>query len=99
MVAYDANRDVMRARQADWHQEYTWKAIWKYFQAQRGGHGSYRYEWSTANEAERKRNDIRWQQILKDSTKLGWSVCAVDDSSFVYTIYGTAQIGEPAILK
>ena len=28
---YDANRDLMRARQADWHKDYTWKSMWDYF--------------------------------------------------------------------
>ena len=28
---YDANRDLMRARQADWHKDYTWKSMWNYF--------------------------------------------------------------------
>ena len=37
---YDANRDLMRARQADWHKDYTWKSMWDYFTPQRGGHGS-----------------------------------------------------------
>ena len=49
---YDANRDLMRARQADWHKEYAWKSMWNYFQPQRGGHGSYWYRWSTQNEVE-----------------------------------------------
>ena len=44
---YDANRDLMRARQADWHKDYTWKSMWEYFQPQRGGHGSYWTRWST----------------------------------------------------
>src|SRR5207248_1520407 len=53
---YDANRDLMRARQAYWHKEYTWKSMWDYFTPQRGGHGSYWYRWSTQNEIEWKQN-------------------------------------------
>ena len=28
---YDANRDVMRARNADWHQEYTLPSLMKFY--------------------------------------------------------------------
>ena len=40
---YDANRDLMRARQAYWHKDYTGKSMWDYFTPHRGGHGSYWY--------------------------------------------------------
>ncbi len=43
---YDANRDLMRARRADWHDDYTCRPIWDNFQPCRGGHGSYWYRWS-----------------------------------------------------
>jgi imidazolonepropionase len=99
MVAYDANRDVMRARQADWHQHYTWRGIWKYFQAQRGGHGSYWYNWSTTNEIEWKRHYVRWMQFLNDYKNLGGRVCAGSDSGFIYQIYGFGLIRELELLQ
>src|SRR5690606_27470044 len=68
---YDANRDLMRARRADWHDDYTWKAIWKYFQPQRGGHGSYWYRWSTTNEIEWKENYRLWMQFISEYKNLG----------------------------
>ncbi len=49
---YDANRDLMRIRRADWHAQYTDKTLWSYFQPQRGGHGAYWYNWTTQNEVE-----------------------------------------------
>jgi len=96
---YDANRDVMRARQADWHKEYTWGSIWKYFQPQRGGHGSYWYQWSTANEIEWKRHYSIWMRFVGDYKNLGGRVCAGSDSGFIYQIYGFGFVRELELLQ
>ena len=47
---YAASRDLMRARNADWHQTYTMPQLWNYFQSTRDNHGSYFYDWTTENE-------------------------------------------------
>ncbi|KAG0920005.1 hypothetical protein G6F32_015819 [Rhizopus arrhizus] len=60
----------MRARRADWHDDYTWKAVWKYFQPQRGGHGAYWYRWSTTNEIEWKQNYRLWMQFINEYKNL-----------------------------
>lgn len=99
MVAYDANRDVMRARNADWHAQYTWPTIWKYFQPQRGGHGSYWYRWTTSNEVEWKRHFQIWMQFLRDYKNLGGRVCAGSDSGFIYQIYGFGIIRELELMQ
>ena len=96
---YDANRDLMRARRADWHDEYTWAAIWKYFQPQRGGHGAYWYRWSTTNEIEWKRNYQRWMHFVEDYKNLGGRVCAGSDSGFIFQIFGFGFIRELELLQ
>lgn len=99
MVAYDANRDVMRARNADWHSEYTWPTIWKYFQPQRGGHGSYWYHWTTGNEIDWKNHYKFWMQFINDYKNMGGRVCAGSDSGFIYQIYGFGIIRELELLR
>ncbi len=96
---YDANRDLMRARRADWHDEYTWNAIWKYFQPQRGGHGAYWYRWSTTNEIEWKQNYRLWMQFINEYKNLGGRVCAGSDSGFIFQIYGFGFIRELELLQ
>jgi imidazolonepropionase-like amidohydrolase len=96
---YDANRDLMRARRADWHDEYTWKAIWKYFQPQRGGHGAYWYRWSTTNEIEWKQNYRLWMQFINEYKNLGGRVCAGSDSGFIFQIYGFGFVRELELLQ
>ncbi len=96
---YDANRDLMRARQADWHKDYTWKSMWEYFQPQRGGHGSYWTRWSTQNEVEWKENYRLWMQFINEYKNRGGRVCTGSDSGFIYSIYGFGFIRELELLQ
>jgi imidazolonepropionase len=96
---YDANRDLMRARQADWHKEYTWKSMWDYFTPQRGGHGSYWYRWSTTNEIEWKENYRLWMAFINEYKNRGGRVCTGSDSGFIYQIYGFGYIRELELLQ
>jgi len=96
---YDANRDLMRARQADWHKDYAWKSMWEYFQPQRGGHGSYWYRWSTTNEIEWKENYRLWMAFINDYKNRGGRVCTGSDSGFIYQIFGFGYIRELELLQ
>jgi len=96
---YDANRDLMRARRADWHDEYTWRSVWQYFQPHRGGHGSYWYRWSTTNEIEWKQNYLLWMQFINEYKNLGGRVCAGSDSGFIFQIFGFGFIRELELLQ
>lgn len=96
---YDANRDLMRARRADWHDEYTWSAVWKYFQPQRGGHGAYWNRWSTTNEIEWKQNYRLWMQFINEYKNLGGRVCTGSDSGFIFQIFGFGFIREFELMQ
>ena len=96
---YDANRDLMRARQADWHKEYTWKSMWEYFKPQRGGHGSYWYRWSSQNEIEWKDQYRRWMAFINDYKNRGGRVCTGSDSGFIFQIFGFGYIRELELLQ
>ncbi len=96
---YDANRDLMRARQADWHKDYTWKSMWNYFTPQRGGHGSYWYRWSTTNEVEWKENYRLWMAFINEYKNRGGRVCTGSDSGFIYQIFGFGYVRELELLQ
>ena len=96
---YDANRDLMRARQADWHKEYTWKSMARYFVPQRGGHGSYWVRWSTQNEIEWKENYRLWMQFINEYKNRGGRVCTGSDSGFIYQIFGFGYVRELELLQ
>src|SRR3546814_17633985 len=61
---YDANRDLMRTRRADWHKDYTYAGLWNFSQPDGGGHGRYWHRWSTPNDVARKQNYRLWLQCI-----------------------------------
>ena len=65
MTIYEASRDLMRERNADWHQQYTLPRLWDFFQASRYSHGSYWFDWTTQDEINWKKNFQRWMSFLK----------------------------------
>ena len=50
MTIYAAGRDLMRARNAEWHETYTMPSLWKCYKPSRENHGSYFFDWTTADE-------------------------------------------------
>lgn len=96
---YDANRDLMRFRRADWHDEHTWPSMWRYFQPSRGGHGAYWYRWSIGNEVEWKGHYRLWMQFLNAYKNRGGRVCTGSDSGFIFQIFGFGYIRELELLQ
>ncbi len=96
---YDANRDLMRTRQADWHHEYAWKSMWDFFQPGRGAHGSYWFRWSTTNEIEWKENYRLWMQFINEYKNRGGRVCTGSDSGFIFQLFGFGYIRELELLQ
>ena len=94
-----ANRDLMRARNADWHSDYTLPTLWEYFQANRQDHGSWHYYWTTADEVAWKNFYRVWMSFLNDYKNKGGKVTVGSDARFVYQTYGFATILEMELLQ
>jgi hypothetical protein len=99
MTIYAAGRDVMQARNADWHARYTLPTMWEWFQPSRSNHGSYWFDWTTADEVAWKRFYQRWMQFLNDYKNLGGRVTTGSDAGFIYKLYGFAYIEELELLQ
>lgn len=99
LAIYDANRDAMRARRAEWHDDYTWAGLRAYFEPSRGGHGAYWYRWSVGDEIQWKAQYRRWMQFLDDYKNLGGRVSTGSDSGFVYQVYGFGYVRELELLQ
>ncbi len=99
MNVYDANRDLMRTRRADWHERFTAPNLMRYFEPHRGGHGSYWYRWSTQNEVEWRETFRLWMHFLRDFKNRGGRVCAGSDSGFMYQVYGFGYVRELELLQ
>lgn len=96
---YEANRDVMRARRADWHDTYTLPSLWQFFQPSRTAHGSYWFDWTTRDEIEWRENFRLWMAFLNEYKNRGGRVCTGSDSGFIYKLYGFDYIRELELLQ
>ncbi len=96
---YSAGRDVMRARTAEWHDDYTLPSLWEFYQPSRENHGSYFYDWTTWDEVAWKMFYRRWQQFVDDYKDAGGRVTVGSDAGFIYSTYGFANILEMEMLQ
>ncbi|MGH7505800.1 MAG: amidohydrolase family protein [Longimicrobiales bacterium] len=99
MTIYEANRDVMRVRNADWHATYTLPSLAAFYQPSRSSHGSYWFDWTTQDEIEWKNNFRIWMQFLNEYKNRGGKVCTGSDSGFIYKLYGFGYIRELELLQ
>jgi len=96
---YEANRDVMRARLAEWHADYTWPALADFFQPDPKLHGSYHFDWTTGHEVAWRQNFARWMEFINDFKNAGGRVAAGSDAGFIFKVYGFAFIRELELLQ
>ena len=99
LTIYEANRDVMRARNAEWHDRYTLPSLWEFYQPSRTAHGSYWFDWTTQDEIEWKNNFRIWMRFLNEYKNRGGRVCTGSDSGFIYKVYGFDYIRELELLQ
>jgi hypothetical protein len=96
---YEASRDLMRARRAEWHEEYTLPSLWRFYQPSRISHGSYWHSWGTEEEVAWKENYRLWMTFINEYKNRGGRVTAGSDSGFIYQLYGFAYIRELELLR
>lgn len=96
---YEANRDVMRARNADWHKDYAIPAIWEFFQPNRAMHGSYHFDWTTEDEVNWKKNYRIWMDFINDYKNRGGRVTVGSDSGYIFKLFGFDYIREFELLQ
>ena len=96
---YQATRDLMRARTADWHTAYTHPALWDFFTPNRDNHGSFFFDWGSEEEAAWKDNYRRWMAFVNDYKNRGGRVTVGSDSGYIYKTYGFGTIEELELLR
>ncbi len=99
MTAYLASRDVMRARTADWHEDYTLPSLWEFYTAGRTNHGSYYYDWTTWDEVAWKNFYRVWMAFLDDYKDAGGRVTVSSDAGYIYNLLGFSTIEEMELLQ
>lgn len=96
---YEASRDLMRARTAEWHQAYTLPSLWEFYQPSKISHGSYWHYWGTEEEVAWKKNYQLWMSFVNEYKNRGGRVTAGSDSGFIFQLYGFAFIRELELLR
>lgn len=96
---YEASRDLMRARRAEWHEEYTMPSLWRFYQPSKISHGSYWHFWGTEEEVSWKENYRLWMTFINEYKNRGGRVTAGSDSGFIFQLYGFAYIRELELLR
>ncbi|MTI38847.1 amidohydrolase family protein [Fulvivirga lutimaris] len=96
---YEASRDLMRARRAEWHETYTMPSLWKFYQPSKISHGSYWHYWGTEEEVDWKNNYRLWMTFINEYKNRGGRVTAGSDSGFIFQLYGFAYIRELELLR
>lgn len=96
---YMASRDWMRARRAEWHDEYTMPTLWAFFQPDRNAHGSYWFDWGTEEEVAWRENYRLWMRFINDYKNRGGRVGVGEDAGYIYSTYGFGYVQELELLR
>jgi hypothetical protein len=96
---YSAGRDVMRARNADWHARYTLPSLQRFFQPSRVNHGSYFWDWTTADEIAWRRFYGPFMRLVNDYKNMGGLVTVGSDPGYIYQTWGFSYIAELEMLQ
>ncbi|HEV8582871.1 MAG TPA: amidohydrolase family protein [Thermoanaerobaculia bacterium] len=99
LTIYEASRDLMRARRAEWHEEYTLPSLWDFYAPSRKSHGSYWFYWTTENEVDWKNNYRLWMTFINEYKNRGGRVTTGSDSGYIYKLYGFDYIRELELLR
>jgi len=96
---YEASRDLMRARRAEWHETYTLPSLWEFYSPDRRAHGSYWFNWGTEQEVQWKENYRLWMQFIEEYKNRGGNVTLGSDAGYIYKLYGFSYIREMELLR
>jgi imidazolonepropionase-like amidohydrolase len=99
LTIYSAGRDVMRMREAEWHDKYTLPSLMEFYAPSRTSHGAYWYYWTTWDEIAWRNFYQVWFKLINDYKKMGGRVTTGSDSGFIYQTYGFGYILEFEMLQ
>lgn len=99
LALYEANRDWMRVRRAEWHDEYTLPELWDSFRPSRRTHAAHLYAWTTEDEVAWRRNFRLWMEFLAEYAEAGGRVVTGSDPGFMYNLHGFGYVRELELLR
>lgn len=91
---YEASRDLTRAQNQPWFQEYLHPTLEEFFRPNPKNHGSYFLGWTSTDEIFWKENYQIWMRAVREFAERGGLVGAGEDAGFIYQMYGFGLIRE-----
>ena len=99
MNIYSASRDLMRAKNADWHARYTLPSLMRFYAPSFEAHGSYWFDWTSTKEVAWRRFYGPYMRLINDYKNMGGRVTVGSDPGFIYQTWGFAYVGELEMLE
>ncbi|UPK75420.1 hypothetical protein MU582_01950 [Nocardioidaceae bacterium SCSIO 66511] len=99
MTVYQAGRDLLRARGLEWHTRFVMPSMWNFWEPSPRAHGSFYYDWTTADEVSWKRFFHQYMQLINDYKSIGGRIAGGTDPGFIYNLYGFGNISELELLQ
>jgi imidazolonepropionase-like amidohydrolase len=94
LVAYENNRDIVRAKNLPWFEDYLHPLLVDHFKPDPRVHGSYNWNWTTTDEVFWRENYKLWMKAVRDFADLGGIVCVGEDSGYSFNLYGFGVLRE-----
>lgn len=94
LVIYESNRDLTRAMNQPWFEDYLHPAVAEYFKPNPSYHGSYQWNWTTTDEIFWKENYKIWMKAVRSFADMGGIVGVGEDAGYIYMLYGFSLIRE-----
>ena len=96
---YSASRDVMAAKNRDWHARYTLPSLMDFYAPSATNHGSYYKDWTTEDEVAWRKFYRYWFDLTKEFHRRGGRVTAGSDPGYIYQTWGFAYVSELEMLR
>ncbi len=96
---YEASRDLMAQRRAEWHEKYTLPSLWRFYEPSKKSHGSYWLDWGTEQEIAWKENYRLWMEFINEYKNRGGRVTLGSDAGYIYKLYGFGYIQEMELFR
>jgi imidazolonepropionase-like amidohydrolase len=94
LAVYEANRDLARAQNLPWFEDYAMPNLLAFFEPDPERHGSYHFDWTTEDEVMWRENYRIWMKWLREFAARGGNVGIGSDAGFIYHVYGFGTIRE-----
>ena len=91
---YEASRDLIRAQNQPWFEEYLHPSVGAFFEPSLSRHGSYFIGWTNTHQTRWRRSYRVWMNALRQFARAGGLITTGDDAGYIYSLYGFGLVRE-----